>query len=227
MPAPPAHPPRVAVVGDSQGMTLVLNRPPDTAAYLRLIDDSTEGCGLLGGRITSGSGERRDLDAECGPTLAKWASSAARDRADIALMMIGAWDLFDEHVDGTALPFGTAGWDSYFTTRLGKAVGGLRAAGVPRVDVSLLPCYRPFRSTAGIWPERGDDQRVQHVNALLTAFTKDTANHTEPLYPPPGFCEDPVVSASRSYRWDGVHYYKPGARLFLRTAIPQLLAPTR
>jgi hypothetical protein len=116
-------------------MTLVLNRPPDTAAYLKLFDDSTEGCGLLGGPITSRSGERRDLDAECGPSLAKWASRAARDHADIALMMIGAWDLFDERVDGAALPFGTPGWD-------------------------------------------------------------------------------------------GVHYYKPGARLFLRTAIPQLLAPT-
>jgi peptidoglycan/LPS O-acetylase OafA/YrhL len=224
MPAVPAHPPRVAVIGDSQGMTLFLNRPPDTAAYLTLFDDSTEGCGLLGGRILSRSGERRDLDAECGKPAVKWAARAGRDQADIALMMIGAWDLFDEQVGGTALAFGTPAWDGYFNSRLAEAVGELHAAGVPRVALALLPCYRPFHSSAGTWPERGDDQRVQHVNALLTGFAATPANHAEPLFPPAGFCEDPAISVSRAYRWDGVHYYKPGARLFLRTAIPQLLA---
>ena len=27
-----------------------------------------------------------------------------------------------------------------------------------------------------------------------------------------------------SYRWDGVHYYKPGALLYCQAVIPQLLA---
>ena len=65
LPPPPADPPRVALVGDSQGMTLFLNRPPDTAEYLTLFDDTTEGCGFLGGRVTSEDGERRDLGAAC------------------------------------------------------------------------------------------------------------------------------------------------------------------
>ena len=226
MPPRPAHPPRVALIGDSQGMTLYLNRPPDTAAYLHLLDDTTEGCDFLGGRITSGAGDRRDLDSECGGTVAKWASRIEHDHADTALLIIGAWDLFDEQVDGTALPFGGAGWDAYFTARLGQAVSTLKATGVPRLTLALLPCYRPIHTagtSGGLWPERGDDSRVAHVNTLLAAYAQDPAHHVRVLYPPAQFCTDPAIASSRSYRWDGVHYYKPGARLYLRNAIPQLL----
>ncbi|MEY9894184.1 peptidoglycan/LPS O-acetylase OafA/YrhL [Catenulispora sp. MAP5-51] len=226
MPPPPAHPPRVALIGDSQGMTLYLNRPPDTAEYLRLLDDTTEGCDFLGGRITSSAGDRRDLDAECGDTAAKWASRVRRDHADAALMMVGAWDLFDEQVDGTALPFGSAGWDAYFDSRLAAAVSTLEATGLPQLDLALLPCYRPVTtggSAGGQWPERGDDSRVAHVNSLLAAYAQDPSHHVRAVYPPAQFCQDPTIAASRSYRWDGVHYYKPGARLYLRNAIPQIL----
>jgi len=226
MPPRPAHPPRVALIGDSQGMTLYLNRPPDTAAYLHLLDDTTEGCDFLGGRITSGAGDRRDLDSECGNAVGKWASRVRRDHAEIALLTVGAWDLFDEHVDGADLPFGSAGWDAYFTSRLAATAGTLKATGLPQLDLALLPCYRPVQtagSAGGLWPERGDDSRVAHVNALLAAYAKDPAHHVRAVYPPAQFCQDPAIAASRSYRWDGVHYYKPGARLYLRNAIPQLL----
>ncbi|MBS2537703.1 acyltransferase [Catenulispora sp. NF23] len=226
MPPRPAHPPRVALIGDSQGMTLYLNRPPDTAEYLRLFDDTTEGCDFLGGRISSGAGDRRDLDAECGGTVAKWASRISRDRAAAALLMVGAWDLFDEQVNGTALPFGSAGWDAYFTGRLAQTVSTLKATGLPQLDLALLPCYRPVHTSGsggGLWPERGDDSRVAHVNALLAAYVHDPAHHVRAVYPPAQFCQDPAIAASRSYRWDGVHYYKPGARLYLRNTIPQLL----
>ncbi|MEY9932938.1 peptidoglycan/LPS O-acetylase OafA/YrhL [Catenulispora sp. GP43] len=226
MPPRPAHPPRVALIGDSQGMTLYLNRPPDTAEYIRLLDDTTEGCDFLGGRITSSAGDRRDLDAECGDTAAKWASRVARDHADTALMMVGAWDLFDEQVDGADLPFGSAGWDAYFDSRLAAAVSTLKATGLPQLDLALPPCYRPVPisgSSGGLWPERGDDSRVAHVNTLLAAYAQDPAHHVRAVYPPSQFCQDPAIAASRAYRWDGVHYYKPGARLYLRNAIPQLL----
>jgi hypothetical protein len=214
-------------------MTLLLNKPADTARYLTLADDTTEGCGLLGGRIVSRSGSRRDLDAECARSFGRWASRAAAGHADIAVLMIGAWDVFDDQVGGDSLGFGTPGWDQYFDSRLDQVVASLKNAGVPRIELALLPCYRPVKipgSAPGSWPERGDDQRIRHVNTLLSAYAGNAgnaANPVEALYPPPAFCDDPVISASRAYRWDGVHFYKPGAKLYLRTAIPQLLAPLR
>lgn len=230
MPAPPAHPPTVAFVGDSQGMTLMLNKPSNLGEYLNAIDDTTEGCGFLGGDIASRDGERRDLDADCGGSGAKWASRIARQHPDIVVVMIGGWDEFDETVGGATMPFGSAAWDAYYTSRLAAAVAGLRATGIPRVDLALLPCYRPVAEPgSGYWPERGDDDRTRHVNALLTAYAQSqppTGRGTvQTLAPPAAFCADPGIAKNRDYRWDGTHYYKPGSALYFRSAIPQLLAP--
>ncbi len=234
MPARPAHPPTVAFVGDSQGMTLLLNKPANLGEYLAVIDDTTEGCGFLGGDISSRDGERRDLDADCGGSDAKWAARVARQRPDIVVVMIGGWDEFDETVNGAAMPFGGAKWDAYYTSRLAAAVGRLKATGVPRIELSLLPCYRPVPEPgSGYWPERGDDSRTRHINALLTAYANaDSAAGTghgsgvvRTLEPPAAFCTDPALARNLAYRWDGTHYYKPGAALYFRSAIPQLLAP--
>lgn len=175
--------------------------------------------------MTSESGERRDLGAACSSAPDTWAQRVARDKPDDAIVMIGAWDVFAEDVDGVSMPFGSTAWDQYFETRLDVAVGKLKAAGVPHVTLALVPCFRPVKeSGSGFWPERGDDSRTRHVNALLTAYAANPDNGTGTMQPPSAFCQDPSISDSRAYRWDGVHYYKPGALLYFQTAIPQLLA---
>ena len=42
--------------------------------------------------------------------------------------------------------------------------------------------------------------------------------------PPAQFCTDPAIASNTAYRWDGVHYYKPGAALMFQVITPQLLA---
>lgn len=232
MPAPPAHPPTVAFVGDSQGMTLLLNKPANLGEYLAAIDDTTEGCGFLGGDISSEDGERRDLDADCGGADAKWAARIARQRPDMVVVMIGGWDEFNETINGSTMSFGSAPWDAYYNARLAAAVGKLKATGVPRIELALLPCYRPVpESGSGYWPERGDDDRTRHINALLAAYAQSHGDDStgpgavRTLQPPPAFCADPHIARDLDYRWDGTHYYKPGSALYFRSAIPQLLAP--
>jgi hypothetical protein len=80
------------------------------------------------------------------------------------------------------------------------------------------------RASAGFWPERGDDTRTRHVNALLAAAARADAAYVSTVKPPHQFCDDPKIAKSLSYRWDGVHYYKRGALLYLKAVIPQLLA---
>ena len=232
MPVPPAHPPTVAFVGDSQGMTLLLNKPADLGQYLVAIDDTTEGCGFLGGDISSRDGERRNLDADCGGADTKWAARIARQRPDMVVVMIGGWDEFDETINGSTMTFGSTAWDSYYNSRLADAIGKLEATGVPRIELSLLPCYRPVPEPgSGYWPERGDDTRTRHINTLLTAYAQSHGDDStgpgavRTLQPPPAFCADPHIAKDLDYRWDGTHYYKPGSALYFRTAIPQLLAP--
>jgi len=233
MPAPPAHPPTVAFVGDSQGMTLLLNKPANLNQYLNTLDDTTEGCGLLGGDITSKDGERRNLDTDCNNSTTTWATRVRSQHPDIVVVMIGGWDEFDDTINGTTLTFATTPWDTYYNTRLTTAINQLQATGVPHIELALLPCYRPTpQPGSGYWPERGDDTRTRHINTLLTTYTQ---THNNPagsgslntLQPPPAFCDDPAIAQNRDYRWDGTHYYKPGSALYFQSAIPQLLALPR
>jgi peptidoglycan/LPS O-acetylase OafA/YrhL len=215
--------PVVGVFGDSQGMTLLLNAPADVSQYARLSDQTIEGCGILTGRVVSRTGERRDLGADCGDWLPQWRSRAARTRPGIALVMIGAWEVFDLTANGRAMAFGSPGWDATFSAALRQGVAALESSGA-RVALALLPCYRPIRASAGYWPERGDDARTRHVNDLLRAAADADPAKVSTVDPPGEFCTDPEIATDRDYRWDGVHYYKPGAALYLRTVLPQLLS---
>jgi peptidoglycan/LPS O-acetylase OafA/YrhL len=221
----PAHP-TIAFFGDSQGMTLIINKPADIADYADVVDDTIEGCGVLLGKVQSRSGEKRNLTANCRNWQPVWADKAAKTKPDVAVIMIGAWDVFDLTVDtGGTLPFGTPAWDANFAGQLTRAIDTLRSAGT-QVALALLPCYRPIKASAGFWPERGDDTRTQHVNDLLRAEVgryRDGMVRT--VDPPAQFCADPAIASSTSYRWDGVHYYKPGAALYFANLLPQLLPP--
>ena len=42
------------------------------------------------------------------------------------------------------------------------------------------------------------------------------------LDPPTEFCSEPIAS-DLDYRWDGVHYYLKGAKLYFDTVLPQLV----
>jgi hypothetical protein len=181
---------------------------------------------VLTGRVTSRSGEKRDLGANCGSWLTKWASSATRLKPRVAFVMLGAWEMFDLTVDGSTLAFGSPEWDARVSGALKQGIDALRAAG-SKVALGLTPCYRPVKASAGFWPERGEDTRSRHFNTLLSAAAQTDPEHVTTVEPPPQFCTDPAIAASRSYRWDGVHYYKPGAALYFKAVIPQLQAWAR
>ncbi len=224
----PAHPLpaqlRVTVVGDSQGMTLLLNVSDAVTQQFGFTDGTVEGCGVLEGKITSTQGMRRDLGAECAGWAQKWHDHVAASHAQIGLVMIGAWDVFDVQVDGKTLAFGSPAWDAYFQQQLAKGIKAVKSAGAT-VALAELPCYRPI-SAGGLpaLPERGDDSRTRHVNTLLEAAAARDPHHVVTVHPPAAFCTNDQIANDVNYRWDGVHYYIPGATLFMRVVGPQLLA---
>jgi peptidoglycan/LPS O-acetylase OafA/YrhL len=213
--------PRLVVFGDSQGMTLLINKPADLGTYFTATDATIEGCGVFVGKVASRSGERRDL-AGCEDWASKWAASAAKLHPEIALVMIGAWEVFDLTTPSGTLAFGSPEWDAYLTGAIGTAISTLKAAGAT-VALSLLPCYRPVKASAGFWPERGDDNRTRHINELLRRAADTDRGHVFAIEPPQEFCTDPAIATSLNYRWDGVHYYKPGSALYFRAVVPQLI----
>jgi peptidoglycan/LPS O-acetylase OafA/YrhL len=216
----------VAFFGDSQGMTLLLNKPADTGKYLTTVDATISGCGVLLGAVKSRTGEKRNLTADCRNWQPVWAQRVGQIKPAMGVIMIGAWDVFDLTVDsGQMLPFGSPDWDRTFTTAITNGVETLRA-GRAEVALALLPCYRPIKASAGFWPERGDDTRTRHVNDLLRRVADAYPTGVRTLEPPDQFCTDPAIASNTAYRWDGVHYYKQGAALYFSAVLPQLTSVT-
>jgi lysophospholipase L1-like esterase len=76
-------------------------------------------------------------------------------------------------------------------------------------------------------PERADDARVAHLNQLLQQVAATDPVNVSFVKGPTEWCNDPAISTNLGYRWDGVHVYKPGAKLIYETIAPALLAIPR
>ncbi len=224
-PPPPAR--RVVLVGDSQAHSLAVNQPAGIEKVLSITDGSVDGCGLLQtGRLQSSRGDWTKEIAECKTWPAKWAAAARSARAEVALVMIGAWDLFDvERPDGWYV-FGTDRHDAELTARLDDGIAALKGTGA-KVALLEVACMRPIESPQSpvpLLPERGDDRRVKHLNDLLRAAAAADPDNVFFVPGPTAWCNDPAIAQDLSFRWDGVHVYKPGAKLIFETIAAPLLA---
>ena len=231
VPAPPVTPPvlprRVVVVGDSMAHALAVNLPDGIDSTFAIADGSIDGCSVYDtGSVTSSRGSFSRSFADCGGWASKWGAAALESQSNLALVVVGAWDVFDVEVDGRAVGFGTAAGDQRFVDGLQQGIDALVGAGA-HVALLEVACMRPQDvKGAGVpaLPERGDDARVAHLNDLMrqvAAARPDTVTFVDG---PTQWCSDPVVSADLGYRWDGVHVYKPGANLIYETIAPALLA---
>ena len=144
----------------------------------------------------------------------------------MAAVVIGAWDVFDVSVDGQLLPFASAANDQRFIAGVQKGIDALSAIGV-KVALIEIPCMRPQDvEGAGVpaLPERGDDARVAHLNQLLGEVAAANPSTTTLVAGPVEYCTDEAIASSLGHRWDGVHAYKPGAKLTFEAIAAALLA---
>ncbi|HUC31793.1 MAG TPA: acyltransferase family protein, partial [Ilumatobacteraceae bacterium] len=220
-----ALPRKLVIVGDSTAHSLAINLPDGIGGTFSIADGSVDGCSVYdsGKAISSRNGFTRTF-SECTGWEQDWVSDAAG--SEVALVVLGAWDVFDVDVDGQRLAFGTPENDARFKAGVQKGIDALTAAGV-KVALLEIPCMRPVDAPgAGVpaLPERGDDARVAHLNQLLREVASANPNSTVFVTGPAEYCSDPTIATSLAYRWDGVHAYKPGAKLTYETIAPALLA---
>jgi hypothetical protein len=214
----------VSFFGDSQGMTLLLNKPDGLAGAITVSDSTVEGCGVLLGVIHSRTGYTRDMNGTCQNWPATWAANMAQHDPQIAVIEIGAWDVFDDTVGGRTLTFGSPAWDAYFSQQLGRGIHILTKGGA-QVALMGVPCYRPIAAGGlPLLPERGDDARTRRLTSLLAQAAAKDPQRVFMIKPPSAFCKNPKIATDTAYRWDGTHYYKPGAALVFQVITPQLLA---
>jgi peptidoglycan/LPS O-acetylase OafA/YrhL/lysophospholipase L1-like esterase len=220
----PPIPPKIALYGDSQGQSLLYYAPKDLGKYAKFSDHTIEGCGIALGQVVSSSGETRNL-SNCNTWLSLWRERAATAKPDLAVVMLGAWDVFDLRRDTGTLRFGTPESDTYWIGQLHKGLDALEKSGTT-VVLGLVPCFRPVAKNkghgAGYWPERGIDARTRHLNDMIRDVAKIRQLHL--LVPPEAYCTDPKVASDRSLRWDGVHFTPKGSQQYLLAILPQLLA---
>ncbi len=219
----PEEPVRLVILGDSQAGSFAVNLPSGVEEYFEVVDGSSDGCSIHeSGVVRSSRPFSLDM-AMCEGVLDRWARRAAD--GGVALVVLGAWDVLDIEIDGVGLAFGSLDWDAMFVDRLGSAVAPVVAGGAT-VALLEVACMRPVDvDGAGVpaLPERGDDARVAHLNDLLSGFAAATAG-VEFVSGPAAWCADESIATDLDFRWDGVHVYRPGAKLIIETIAPGLLA---
>jgi len=221
-------PRRVVIVGDSQAHSLYVNRPDGIEETFDLANGSIDGCGVYDRGVgVGGKNDRfRRNFANCVGFETKWAKSATTARADVALVVIGAWEVLDIEVGKLRFKLDTVPADTLFTAQLRKGIDALLATKTA-VAVLEIPCMRPVDSKGGPVPalkERGDDLRTGHLNELIKNVVDEYPSQVYFIEGPREWCNSAKISSSLSYRWDGVHVYKPGAKLILETIADDLLA---
>jgi peptidoglycan/LPS O-acetylase OafA/YrhL/lysophospholipase L1-like esterase len=220
-------PRRLVIVGDSQAHSLAVNKPSGIEKTFEITNGSIDGCGVYdrGVGIGGTSGKFRRNFANCKGFETKWAKSAAQAKADVALVVVGAWEVMDLQINSFLFKVNTVPADTMFKTQLQRGIDALRKQNVA-VALLEVACMRPVESKGGPvppLPQRGDDTRTGHLNALMREVAAPENDGVYFVNGPKEWCSDPKVANSLSYRWDGVHVYRPGAKLILESIAPAIL----
>ena len=220
-------PRKLLIVGDSQAHALAINKPSGMEKTFVVADGSIDGCGIYDRGVGVGgtNGNFRRNFANCVGFEKSWAKSATKAKADVALVVIGAWEVLDLKINGFTFAFNTSPADTMFRTQMRRGINALRATGTT-VALLEVACMRPVDSKGGpvpALPQRGDDMRTRHLNDLLREIAAPEDDGVFFVSGPKEWCNDPKISTSLSYRWDGVHAYKPGAKLIFETIANSIL----
>lgn len=217
------RPRRIVIVGDSQAHSFYVNLPKGLGSRFKFSHGAQTGCSVYDTGVgVSGNGSTRRFTT-CKGWEGRWAAAARKNKAQIALVMIGAWDVLDVRLDKSVVRFGSKEFDDRFVEGLRRGVQALTEVGA-RVVLLEIACMRPVEAKGvPLIPERGDDGRVAHLNKLMRGVAGNDPDHVTFMAGPTEWCANDKISTRLGYRWDGVHLYKPGAKLLIQTIAKPLL----
>ena len=222
----PPLPRRLVIVGDSTAHSLAVNLPRGLDTYFRVEDGSINGCSVYSDGVGfSGRSFRRPF-GDCAGWERRWLKDAQRVDAELALVVLGAWDVLDVQLGDSVIAFATTEFDDRFSSGVQRGIDVLAAEGL-HVALLEVPCMRP-REARGAGtpplPERADDTRVSHLNQLLRNVAARNPRTTTFIDGPPEFCNDETIASDKTYRWDGVHASGKGVNLVFDAIALQLLS---
>ena len=219
-------PRRVVLVGDSQAESIYLNQPKGLENSIVLSDGSINGCGIFDrGEVVSPQMNFSMSVTHCDGWEERWVAAAKKANAQIALVIIGAWEVLTLKTPERYFSFNTPEADALFLSQLQKGINALSSEGI-KVALLEVPCMRP-RNVEGqgtrALPERRSDDRTKHLSELLRYSAQSNPSSTVFVEGPDEWCESPEIASDIAYRWDGVHVWKKGAKLVLEAISESLL----
>ncbi|HEX6677290.1 MAG TPA: acyltransferase [Actinomycetes bacterium] len=216
---------RVYLAGDSVGFSLGYYYPKGTVPGMTLGGDPDIGCGVARAPIVLGGNAQR-VDPKCTTWPTRWREKATQFHADVALLVIGAWEVLDRQVDGRVLRVGTPEYETYLDGELQLAYDTL-APSSRHVAFLDVPCYHQPETglDKALAETRNDPARGEWLNQVLDRFVAAHADKAvligiKRFLCPNGAYVDTVQGVK--VRYDGIHFSKDGTRLAWRWLGPQL-----
>jgi peptidoglycan/LPS O-acetylase OafA/YrhL/lysophospholipase L1-like esterase len=233
-PSVPAEPLVVYVAGDSVAWSVGVGMQ-DVGEELGVFVDNRGlfGCGLFTGDGPVDVGGRRaeEIEApvetdECRtkPTT-RWPEQLEALQPDVALLMVGAWDVFDHQLDGETV---TACDPAFRARELAHTTEAIEVLGSTGAHVVVVdPPYLRY-DDGEFGPSREEaDARVDCLRSVFEEAVAEAPGVTlidlmPYVCPTPDTCVTEVDGDV--LRPDGIHYDAPGGPIIARWLVPQLQA---
>jgi hypothetical protein len=247
----PQHPPkplRVFLAGDSMALTLFGGLQVTGAPQRVTVTGGTRylGCALEpytdGIFLSTGLYPTSQLGG-CPDWADEWRREVTQDRPNVAVLLIGVWDMYDSEINGRRIVYGSRESDQRLSALLDEAIRTLGSSGA-KVVLLTEPYDSPVLDPSDIGWGRFDPHRVDHWNWLLRravnrhrriarivdlrAFVSphgytDTLDGVTPLR---GTLSGPAGGPLVLHE-DGVHFTPAASVLVARWLLPRLRAITR
>ena len=228
-----ASPTRVLFVGDSVAYTLAIGfeGAVDEEAELLTWNQAVLYCELLPLPRREGGegGEVKAPSDRCADWQGLWGAAVTEYDPDVAVALVGAWEVFDRREGDAWVPFGSERHDELLRRQLRELVDTLGAAGATVVLVTVPPNERTDGVSTVEWTA-AERWRTEHINELLGEVADEaTADGADVVLLDLGgeVCPTPATGCPLEIdgvrvRGDGIHYTEEGARLVARWLAPRL-----
>jgi peptidoglycan/LPS O-acetylase OafA/YrhL len=221
--AAPGQAVQAAVFGDSVSVTLARGLMAAEAPYGVVVhNDGIVGCGVVTGTQVRSIGIVAAVPPQCLVWESTWQAAVTRDRPEVAVLVLGRWELLDRVVDGTWQHIGQPGYDRYITSQLDRAIA-IAGSGGATVMLCTVPYFDGLEEPGGGTFPENQPSRVTEFNQLVRA---EVARH-------PGvelFDLNALVSPHGRYAAtiagtpirtsDGVHFSVTGGEWVARRLLP-------
>jgi hypothetical protein len=161
-----AGPPRVAILGDSVAWTLGEYLVP-VHSELGITNRAIQGCGIARLPDIRFHDAPKSPFAGCDQWDERWRKSVEDDDPDVAVILLGRWEVLDRNMNGRFLHVGDPDFDAYITGELKLAISIASAKGA-RVALMTAPYTHPEERPDGTLYSEDNPERVEAWNHLLS-----------------------------------------------------------